>query len=88
MRDFRLTEQRNPKSTRVDTLDVLGIVDLINTEDRMVAAAVGGEREAIARAIELVEEAFRAGLRREQRTTLRVVRRQSITWTLARATSY
>ena len=61
MRDFRLTEQRNPKSTRVDTLDVLGIVDLINIEDRMVAAAVGGEREAIARAIELVEEAFRAG---------------------------
>ena len=61
MRDSRLTEQRNPKSTKIDKLDVLGIVDLINNEDRLVAAAVSDEREAIARAIELVEMALRAG---------------------------
>lgn len=61
MRDSRLTEQRNPKSTKIDKLDVLGIVDLINNEDRLVAAAVSDEREAIARAIELVEKAFRGG---------------------------
>ena len=61
MRDSRLTEQRNPKSTKIDKLDVLGIVDLINTEDRLVAEAVSDEREAIARAIELVEKALRAG---------------------------
>lgn len=61
MRDSRLTEQRNPKSTKIDKLDVLGIVDLINNEDRLVAAAVSDEREAIARAIELVEQAFRGG---------------------------
>ena len=61
MRDSRLTEQRNPKSTKIDKLDVLGIVDLINNEDRLVAAAVSDEREAIARAIELVEKALRAG---------------------------
>ena len=61
MRDSRLTEQRNPKSTKIDKLDVLGIVDLINTEDRLVAAAVSDERQAIARAIELVEKALRAG---------------------------
>ena len=61
MRDSRLTEQRNPKSTKIDKLDVLGIVDLINNEDRLVAAAVSDEREAIARATELVEKAFRGG---------------------------
>ena len=61
MRDSRLTEQRNPKSTKIDKLDVLGIVDLINSEDRLVAEAVSDEREAIARAIELVEMALRAG---------------------------
>ena len=61
MQDSRLTEQRNPKSTKIDKLDVLGIVDLINTEDRLVAAAVSDERQAIARAIELVEKALRAG---------------------------
>ncbi len=61
MSDTRLTEQRNPRSTRIDQLDPLEIVDLINAEDRMVAAAVGEEREAIARALGLVEAAFRAG---------------------------
>ena len=61
MRASSLTEQRNPKSTKIDKLDVLGIVDLINNEDRLVAAAVSDEREAIARAIELVEKAFRGG---------------------------
>ena len=61
MQDSRLTEQRNPKSTKIDKLDVLGIVDLINNEDRLVAEAVSDEREAIARAIELVETALRAG---------------------------
>jgi N-acetylmuramic acid 6-phosphate etherase len=61
MRDSRLTEQRNPRSQRIDELDVLGIVDLINAEDRMVAEAVGEERQAIARAVELAEQAFRGG---------------------------
>ncbi len=61
MQDPRLTEQRNPRSVRIDQLDALGIVDLVNAEDRMVAAAVGEEREAIARAVELAEAAFRAG---------------------------
>jgi N-acetylmuramic acid 6-phosphate etherase len=61
MRDSRLTEQPNPRSQRIDELDALGIVDLINAEDRMVAEAVGEERQAIARALELAEQAFRAG---------------------------
>jgi N-acetylmuramic acid 6-phosphate etherase len=61
MHDRRLTEQRNPRSRRIDELEPLGIVDLINAEDRMVAEAVGEERHAIARALELAEQAFRAG---------------------------
>lgn len=60
MRDSRLTEQRNPASRRIDELDALGIVDLINAEDRMVAEAVAEERESIARAVELAVEAFRS----------------------------
>jgi N-acetylmuramic acid 6-phosphate etherase len=59
--DDRLTEQRNPRSARVDQLTPLEIVDLINTEDRGVADAVGVEREAIATAVELAAETFAHG---------------------------
>jgi len=61
MLDKRLTEQRNPRSKRIDLLSPLEITDLINAEDRMVAQAVGEEREAIARAMGLTVEAFRKG---------------------------
>ena len=61
MLDDRLTEQTNPRSTRIDELSSIEIVDLVNTEDRMVAEAVSREREHIARAMDLVVEAFRAG---------------------------
>jgi len=59
--EARLTETRNPRSTRIDQNAALGIVDLINAEDRLVAAAVSDEREAIARAIELVVDGLRRG---------------------------
>ena len=59
--DARLTEQRNPRSLRVDQMSSLEIVDLVNAEDRLVAAAVSDEREHIARAIDLVVESFRQG---------------------------
>ncbi len=59
--DARLTEQRNPRSTRIDQLSTLEIVDLINAEDRVVATAVGEERQRIARAIDLVVECLRNG---------------------------
>lgn len=61
MLDERLTEQPNPRSRRVDLLSPLEITDLINAEDRMVAQAVGEEREAIAHAMRLVVEAFQKG---------------------------
>jgi N-acetylmuramic acid 6-phosphate etherase len=59
--DKRLTEQRNPRSRRIDLLSPLEITDLVNAEDRMVAQAVGEEREAIARAMALVVDSFRKG---------------------------
>lgn len=59
--DARLTEQRNPRSMRIDELSTQEIVDLVNAEDRMVAAAVGEERQQIARAIDLVVECLRRG---------------------------
>jgi N-acetylmuramic acid 6-phosphate etherase len=59
--DPRLTEQRNPRSARIDRLSTLEIVDLINSEDRTVADAVGAEREAIARAVGFVVESLRRG---------------------------
>jgi N-acetylmuramic acid 6-phosphate etherase len=61
MPDERLTEQGNPSSRRVDLLSPLALTDLINAEDRYVAQAVGEVRGAIARAMELAVEAFRAG---------------------------
>lgn len=59
--DTRLTEQRNPASAEIDRLSTLDIVELINAEDQKVAPAVGAERVAIARAIDIAEQAFRAG---------------------------
>lgn len=58
---LRLTEQRNPLSTRIDESSIQEIVDLINDEDQCVPDAVGQEREAIARCVELVVDSLRAG---------------------------
>jgi N-acetylmuramic acid 6-phosphate etherase len=59
--DPRLTEQRNPRSARIDQLSTPEIVALINAEDRMVAEAVGEEAEQIARAIDIVVDCFSRG---------------------------
>ena len=61
MQDNRLTEQRNPRSSAVDRLSSIEIVDLINAEDRSVAEAVGEVRGAIAAVVDLVVETFRNG---------------------------
>jgi N-acetylmuramic acid 6-phosphate etherase len=55
------TEKRNPRSTHIDTLSTLEIVDLINSEDRTVPEAVGSQRESIAAAIDLIVDCFREG---------------------------
>jgi N-acetylmuramic acid 6-phosphate etherase len=59
--DSRLTEQRNPASTEIDRLSALEIARIINREDQRVAPAVGTQLDCIARAIEMAEDAFRAG---------------------------
>src|SRR6266404_3424919 len=63
-RDFsdpRPTEQRNPRTERIDVATSLEIVDLMNGEDATVAGIVRGERERIARAIDLIVDAIRNG---------------------------
>jgi len=55
------TEQRNPRTMDLDTLDVPELVARINAEDRMVAEAVGRELPWIARAVDLVVASFRSG---------------------------
>lgn len=59
--DTRLTERRNPRSSTIDTASALEIVDLIGAEDAGVPAAVAAARKEIARTIDLIETAFRAG---------------------------
>src|SRR2546428_7740734 len=59
--DPRLTEQRNPRTERVDVAATLEIVDLINAEDATVPAAVRAVRAEIARAIDLVVDALQQG---------------------------
>ena len=59
--DTRLTERRNPRSSTIDTASALEIVDLIGAEDAAVPGAVAKARNEIARAVDLIETAFRAG---------------------------
>jgi N-acetylmuramic acid 6-phosphate etherase len=59
--DPRVTERRNPRTASIDLASAAEIVDLINSEDAVVASAVATQRDAIARTIELVEASFRAG---------------------------
>lgn len=55
------TEQRNPRTMDLDTLEVPELLARINAEDRAVADAVGRELPWIARAVDLVVASFRAG---------------------------
>jgi N-acetylmuramic acid 6-phosphate etherase len=59
--DPRLTEQRNPDTADIDLADAARIVELLNRQDRLVPDAVWAVRDQVARAIEMVEQALRAG---------------------------
>ncbi len=61
MLDPRATERRNPRTASIDLASSIEIVDVINAEDRRVPEVVGGEREHIAKAIDIAEQSFRAG---------------------------
>lgn len=52
------TEKRNSRSENIDRLSTLEIVDLINSEDALVAPAVAKEKEKIALAIDMIVERF------------------------------
>jgi N-acetylmuramic acid 6-phosphate etherase len=55
------TEKRNPRTTRIDLASSGEILEQINAEDRTVAEAVSREIPAIARAVDLVADAFKQG---------------------------
>jgi len=57
----RLTEQRNAASKNLDRMTSVEIVRLMNREDRKVAAAVGREIPAIARAVDAIVRGMRNG---------------------------
>ncbi len=59
--DHRLTEQRNPKTVGIDIASSAEIVDLLHAEDVTVVDVVYTAREALARTIDLVVDAFRSG---------------------------
>ncbi|HYL65369.1 MAG TPA: N-acetylmuramic acid 6-phosphate etherase [Candidatus Methylomirabilis sp.] len=60
-KDKRQTEQRLPASRNLDRMTALQIVRLMNHEDRKVAAIVGRELPVIARAVDAIVKAIRAG---------------------------
>jgi N-acetylmuramic acid 6-phosphate etherase len=55
------TEQRNPRTRDIDTLDVPGILERIAAEDRTVPDAVARELPHVARLVELVVASLGAG---------------------------
>ena len=59
--DPRITEHRNPRTTRIDLATPDEIVALMNAEDRTVADAVATQSDEIAAAITIIEGVFRGG---------------------------
>src|SRR5215470_291903 len=59
--DPRQTERRNQASRNLDRMTAMDVVQLMNREDRKVAAAVGRELPAIARAVNAIVAAMRGG---------------------------
>ena len=59
--DQLTTEARNPRSAELDRLSALEIVQLINSEDARIAAAVAQVSGAIAQAIELIADRLSKG---------------------------
>lgn len=55
------TEQRNKRSTKIDSLNITEILKVINSEDRKVALAVNKEIRYIAKAIRIVVKSFKRG---------------------------
>ncbi|MBN1817038.1 MAG: N-acetylmuramic acid 6-phosphate etherase [Sedimentisphaerales bacterium] len=60
-RPFVTTEKRNRRSKNIDRLPTRDLVRLINSEDRLVAPAVGRESKALAAAVDRIVEQMRQG---------------------------
>jgi N-acetylmuramic acid 6-phosphate etherase len=60
-KEKRITEKRNAASRNLDLMTAQEIVRLMNREDRKVAAAVGREIPAIARAVNVIVSSIRKG---------------------------
>jgi N-acetylmuramic acid 6-phosphate etherase len=55
------TEARNPRTTDIDVLTTLQVLERLNAEDRMVAPAVGRVLPALAAAVDAALARYRAG---------------------------
>jgi N-acetylmuramic acid 6-phosphate etherase len=55
------TEQKNPRTEDIDIADTMGILTMINDEDRLVAEAVRHELPNIEIAVDAITDAFRNG---------------------------
>jgi N-acetylmuramic acid 6-phosphate etherase len=60
-RPLPTTENSNRKSANIDRLSTQEIVDLINSEDGLVAPAVGKEQKNIAKAVDMIVEHLQKG---------------------------
>ena len=55
------TEQRNQRSKDIDLMSTTEILELINSEDAMVALAIKDELDHIAEAVDIITEQFKKG---------------------------
>lgn len=55
------TEQRNPKTMKIDTMTTLEMVKTINQEDQKVAQAVASQDEEIAQAVDIASKKYHHG---------------------------
>ncbi|MQA17598.1 MAG: N-acetylmuramic acid 6-phosphate etherase, partial [Pseudonocardiaceae bacterium] len=55
------TEERNPRTTEIDQLPTLQVLQLLNAEDALVADAVAEVLPQLVRAVDIVVDRLRAG---------------------------
>jgi N-acetylmuramic acid 6-phosphate etherase len=55
------TEKRNRKTKNIDKYSTIGIVDIINSQDMLVAPAVAKEKKCIASAVDTIVKSFKQG---------------------------
>ncbi|MFZ9760723.1 MAG: N-acetylmuramic acid 6-phosphate etherase [Candidatus Kapaibacteriota bacterium] len=55
------TEQRNQRSSDIDLMSTMEILELINSEDAMVAHAIKDELPSIEKAVDIITEQFKLG---------------------------